>query len=487
MLKPSLMVKLTVALLFTALIGVGVVAYAARQVTAREFDQFITQEVIANFADFAQGYYALNDTWYGLAAAMSGNSFRNPVNVPTLESLDLPPRPRDKDNNNGDDDDDVLPELRGPLPENAPFVLADRRGRVVLPGGPYQQGDVIPRNRLGDGIALYDEDERIGTVITLAQVEPSLTARELNFIDRTNQALLIAGVGASAVAIVVGILLAQLITNPIRGLTGAIRAMQDGELKQAVPVTTQDEIGELITAFNEMSANVARANQLRRQMTADIAHDLRTPLTVITGYLEGLRDGVIKPSYKRFDTMYNEALHLQHLIDDLRTLTLADAGILTLNKQPVDVQTWLLHLAESVEAIATPAGIAIGIDAPDDLPKAIIDRDRMTQVMTNLMSNALRFTHEGGYIRLCAARDGEWLRLAVEDNGIGIAPEKLPHIFERFYRVDESRNVSEQGESGLGLAIVQSIVKAHGGHVKATSSLGEGTTIWVWVPLKQPL
>jgi len=248
-----------------------------------------------------------------------------------------------------------------------------------------------------------------------------------------------------------------------------------------VPVRSQDELGELATAFNQMSSDLARANALRRQMTADIAHDLRTPLTVITGYLESLRDGVLKPSPGRFDAMYSEAQHLQRLVEDLRTLSLADAGELPLNRRPTSPRALLEELAAAYEHRAAQAGVTLQVRANHYIPLIQVDPDRIKQVLSNLISNALRYTPTGGQISLTATRHDDQVLLSVQDSGMGITPEALPHIFERFYRGDPARP-GQEGESGLGLAIARSIVKMHGGRIWAESDPGAGSTFIIALP-----
>jgi signal transduction histidine kinase len=217
-------------------------------------------------------------------------------------------------------------------------------------------------------------------------------------------------------------------------------------------------------------------------MTADIAHDLRTPLTVLSGYIESLRDGVLEPTRARFDTMYTEAQHLQRLVEDLRTLSLADAGELPLNQQPTAPKDLLKRLKATYLHAAGQAGVALEVQADPNLPELDIDPDRMAQVLGNLVSNALRYTPEGGRIVLAAhSRDGA-VTLLVQDTGQGISPEALPRVFERFYRGDPARQQKE-GESGLGLAIARSIVEAHGGTIAAHSELGRGTVFVIELPV----
>jgi signal transduction histidine kinase len=254
--------------------------------------------------------------------------------------------------------------------------------------------------------------------------------------------------------------------------------MARGELRQEVPVRSADELGTLTETFNRMSADLARANELRRQQITDIAHDLRTPLTVITGYIEALRDGVLKPTPARFEAMNTEAQHLKRLVDDLRTLSLADAGELSMQPQPTAPRALLDRLAAAYTPQAAARGIALAVDAAPDLPEVAVDPERMAQVLGNLVTNALRHTPAGGRIDLSAQVQSAHVVLTVADTGEGIPPDMLPHIFDRFYRGDPARSQPD-GESGLGLAIAKSIVEAHGGTIAATSTPGHGTTFTI--------
>jgi signal transduction histidine kinase len=291
----------------------------------------------------------------------------------------------------------------------------------------------------------------------------------------------LAALAAMAIAVFLGVILARTLTRPVRDLTGAIQAMARGELRQEVPVRSSDELGTLTATFNQMSADLARANDLRRQQIADIAHDLRTPLTVITGYIEALRDGVLRPTPARFDAMNTEAQHLKRLVDDLRTLSLADAGELPMTPQPTAPAALLERLAAAYAPQAAARGIALAVDAAPDLPEVAVDPERMVQVLGNLVTNALRHTPAGGRIDLAARAEGARVTLTVTDTGEGIPPDVLPHIFDRFYRGDPARSQPD-GESGLGLAIAKSIVEAHGGTIAATSAPGQGTTFTITLP-----
>jgi len=230
----------------------------------------------------------------------------------------------------------------------------------------------------------------------------------------------------------------------------------------------------LAVSFNQMSADLARLNQARRQMTADIAHDLRTPLTVIGGYIEALRDGVLQPSPQRFETLYSEVGHLQRLVQDLRTLSLADAGELALNRQSIRPEDLLERIEAIYQHTAAGKGIQLVLENSEDLPEIFIDEDRMVQVLSNLMTNAIRYTREGMQITLASRLSNEGVELSIKDTGEGIPQEAQPYIFNRFYRGDHAR-ADENGETGLGLAIARSIVVAHGGNIRVESELGNGS------------
>jgi signal transduction histidine kinase len=320
----------------------------------------------------------------------------------------------------------------------------------------------------------------VGTVLISGKA-PELNSREELFLTRINWALLYAALGATLIALVLGLFLARTLTRPLRELKAASQAMAQGDLEQQVAVRSRDELGELAAAFNQMSAELARANRARRQMTADIAHDLRTPLTVIKGYAEALWNGDLPPAAATFETVYQEAEHLSHLVEDLRTLSLVDAGKLTLHRQAVQSRAILERTAAAHLPQAQQSGITLGVDVAADLSPIHADPERLVQVLGNLVGNALRYTLEGGHVTLAARQQAGGIRLTVQDTGAGIDPADLPRIFDRFYRGDDARETDE-GESGLGLAIAKSLVEAHGGSISVTSTPGEGSTFAIILP-----
>jgi signal transduction histidine kinase len=305
--------------------------------------------------------------------------------------------------------------------------------------------------------------------------------REEEFIRRTNRMLVYSAVGASIVALLLGIFLSQSLTRPIRELTEATHAVADGKLGQQVSVRSKDEMGELAASFNKMSADLARSTDARKQMTADIAHELRTPLSLILGHAEAVHDGVLPPTRENFEIIREEAIRLEHLVDDLRVLSLADAGELSINLQEVSPQKLLKDIQATYHHIARQRDVKIQVDVASDIPMLNIDPVRMTQVLTNILDNALHHTPKGGQINLSAQKVQDGVELSIQDSGPGIEGEDVNRIFERFYRIDSSRH-RDKGGSGLGLAIAKSIVQAHNGQIWAESAPGQGLKIVIRFP-----
>lgn len=300
----------------------------------------------------------------------------------------------------------------------------------------------------------------------------------------------IAGAAALVLALTVGasVFAGARLVRPLHALTGAAQRMREGEQPESVPVTGDDEVGRLAAAFNDMSAHRARLEEQRKAMVSDVAHELRTPLSNIRGWLEAAQDGLADPDPAFVSSLLEEAVLLQHIIDDLQDLAAADAGVLRLHPGSVEARELLGQVAAAHQARAENAGVtlAVAATAPDLALRA--DPVRLRQAVGNLVSNAVRHTPEGGRVtlRAYASEEGEGTVLVeVTDTGSGIPPEDLPHVFDRFWRAEKSRS-RRTGGSGLGLAIVRKLVEAHGGTVDATSVEGEGSTFVLRLPGTTP-
>ena len=308
---------------------------------------------------------------------------------------------------------------------------------------------------------------------------------EQDFLEAINRSLWLTGLIAGAAAVLIGVIITRQIVAPLQRLTRAAQQIATGDLSQRVPVESKDETGELAASFNTMTEALAQNEELRRHMVADIAHELRTPLTVLQGNLEAMRDGVIKPTSQQLDSLHHEAQSLSRLVDDLGTLSLAEAGQLKLHLEAVDVSGIIRRVATGMENQAQQGRVSMEVSLPDSLPHAMADADRVAQVLRNLLSNALRHTPAGGSIRVSAQPSPQSVKdllVSVADTGQGIPAQELPLIFERFYRVDRSRARSTGG-AGIGLTIVKQLVEAHGGRVWVESEMGKGSKFYFTLPV----
>jgi two-component system sensor histidine kinase BaeS len=373
------------------------------------------------------------------------------------------------------------PPTKGGPPRTAALpAVVDADGIVVLPISDYPLGTQVPPAVLAsDASPVVVGGQRVGWVLLLPPRD-SLGPEEAIYIERTNRALWLGSLGGIVVALMIGLFLARRMTAPLRALTDAAGRMAAGHLEQQVPVQSRDEIGQLATAFNQMSQEVALQTQLRRQMTADIAHDLRTPLTSIAGYVEAFEEGDLEPTPERLKLVATEVQHLQQLVSDLRMLSQADAGELRLNLQALPPVALVERAAAAHRRNAEQRGVELRVAASVNGAEVYVDEARMARVFDNLVDNAIQHTPEGGRIVLEVAAAADEVIFTVRDSGKGIAPEDVPHVFNRFYRADKARG--SDGHSGLGLAIVRALVEAHGGSVRAASRVGVGTEMIAVLP-----
>jgi signal transduction histidine kinase len=465
--RRSLALKLTLAFLLVALTVALLVAVFIRLTSADQLNRLVVEQQRAELHTLLVNYYQTHGSWVDVTAYVQ-RSHGEAIET-TQPGVNGPP---------GDADDNHPGVGHN---QRQMFALADASGVVVMGAYPdFQPGYTVAGDLLAQGDPVVVKEKVVGTILT-PKLRAGLNPEETAYLDRVTQALIFASGGAVLVALVVGLLLARTLTRPLQALTAASHRMASGELEQEVPVSSGDELGELAIAFNQMSRQVAQANKSRRQLTADIAHELRTPLTVIAGYIESMRDGVLLATPERFDVIYDEIEHLQHLVGDLRVLSQADAGELQLNRQPISTTELLQQAFATFQHQAEQKGIQLVLNLQPDLPLVDGDEVRLAQVLANLLANALRYTPAGGRISLGNRREGNTVAVTVADTGQGIPPDDLPFVFNRFYRADKSRS-EESGESGLGLAIVKALVDAHGGTIGVDSTLGNGTTFTVNLP-----
>jgi signal transduction histidine kinase len=450
----SLVTKLTLAFLLVGLTGAVLVAILVRQRTQLAFDQFIQDRDQQMLVDDLLAYFQAYGSWDQV-----GVLFTTRDNAP-------PPQfePRGGDFRR--------PWLR--------YTLVDADQVVVFGGHPEEIGQRVKSGDMKGAIALTINDVTVGWLLPPTAKEIIRTSPEANFLTNLNQAVIISALVAVLLALSLGGLLAFGLTRTLRELTEATVEIAQGKLGRQVKVRSKDELGRLAESFNQMSRDLASATQARRQMTADIAHDLRSPLSVIAGYAEALNDGKLPGTPETYTILYRETQHLSRLVEDLRTLSLADTGELPLNRLPTPA-SWLLEQAAARHTVtAEQKGILLRTEAGQDPGTVLVDPERMAQVFDNLTLNAFRYTPPGGEVVLSVEATPQGVKYQVRDTGAGISAEDLPHIFNRFYRGDKARQ--QNGESGLGLAIARSIVEAHGGRITVESEPGKGSMFSLILP-----
>jgi signal transduction histidine kinase len=364
------------------------------------------------------------------------------------------------------------------------LLLLDSSGSVIVDTQDELEGDVLSGDILAEGTPIIVEQQRVGTLLVTNDNPLHSSSLRATLIPSINRVVVPAALAAVLTALLMGTLLFRLITRPLSDLERAAQAVSKGDLAVRVPETTTDELGMLAKSFNQMTTQLGRQEQLRKQMVGDIAHELRTPLSVMQGTLEAMLDGVLKPNASELRNLHSETRRLTRLVEDLRTLSLADEGQLKLELEPVEAGELIEQVVRQTSMMADTLHITLHTEIDETLPPITADSDRLIQVLTNLLGNALRYASENGHITVRATRSGNAVRLAVQDDGPGIAPENLPFVFERFWRSDKSRSRGSGG-SGIGLAIVKQLIEMHGGTVGVESEVGKGATFWIELPVSE--
>ena len=368
-------------------------------------------------------------------------------------------------------------------------------GRQVPQGQEHGTGLGRPRLRLDlqeEQPSDAEPDQTISSCIVTArkeQLDPYVAPAAYLYIgspaEATGQRIPLPSIAGAALLVLVltvgvSVMAARRLVGPVNALTHAARRMRDGDSSARVTVRTTGEISELATAFNEMSEHLQRMEEQRKAMVSDVSHELRTPLSNLRGWLEAAQDGVAELDPALIASLVEEILLLQHIVDDLQELALADAGKLRLHVEPVHLGDLLDQVATAHRGRAEAAGLTLTTAITDD-PALTADPVRLRQAIGNLVTNSLRYTPPGGHITLAARQDGDQVVIEVTDTGVGIRAEHLPHVFDRFWRAEKSRN-RRTGGSGLGLAIVRNLAEAHGGTTTVTSMPGVRTTFALRLP-----
>jgi two-component system sensor histidine kinase BaeS len=466
--------RLVLSFVLIVLLSVGLVVIIARQGASNEVRAFMfrggmSSGIINQTVTALENYYHSHQSWQGVESLLSST---NPTGHGPGAGMGA--GRGQGAGNAGNTGISQGPRLR--LADAQRKVLVDTSGAT---------GGVLSQSEIANAIALHDGGRTVGYLLPAGGA--NFSPLDENFlVNRLSQAALKAGLIAGIVSLFVALFLAYRLAKPVHALTQAARKLANGDLSQRVAVHGKDELGMLGATFNQMADSLQKAAESRRAMTADIAHELRTPLAVQRANLEALQDGIYPLTPENLGAILEQNQMLTRLVDDLRTLALADAGELRLERTRTDFPRLVQH---SVDRFATQAAahqVTLRCSLPDNCPAILLDPLRIEQVLGNLISNALRHTPPGGTVEvLVRCQDGaagRLVQLEVHDSGEGIPAEALDHIFERFYRADTSRSRSAGG-TGLGLAIARQLVEAHGGRLEAANHPQGGAVFTLSLPV----
>jgi two-component system OmpR family sensor kinase len=462
-----LWVQLTLAFAVVILVTAGTVGVLANLRAGEAFRLYLSYSPGDLYEPLLEGlsaYFQMHGTWEGVESLLQVMPLRREPMMGRRRSF-------------------TFPEERSPQ-----VVLADHKGLVLYDRlGP----DLVRRLTRDEEAAALDilvAGNVVGRLVIAWPMESAILGPlEQRFVARLRQLLAIGAALAGGLGLVLGLALTRSLTAPLQRLSGAARALAAGDLAQRVEVTGSADVADVAQAFNEMAEGLEEAERLRHNLIVDVAHELRTPLSVLQGNLQAILDDVYPLDRAEITRLYDETRLLSRLVDDLRELALADAGELRLNLQPTDAGRVVQATAESLSPAAQAQGVALTAEVRGILPLIQADPDRLAQVLRNLLVNALRHTPSGQSVTVTASPVTGAVEFAVVDTGEGIAAKDLPHMFERLWRADRSRTRDEHwaGGSGLGLSIAKSLVEAQGGRIWVESKPGEGATFRFTIPSVQ--
>lgn len=369
------------------------------------------------------------------------------------------------------------------------LVILDRNKHKVfispsrLASSKALPNQLTPKEILAHGIRvpIIDNGKNVGTLSILDRDLERLYELQERVLTSMTDATVIGVVATAIVALLVGAWLTRLLTQPLQLLISAIYRISAGDLRSQLRLSTQDEFGQVAQAFNDMAEKLHRMEEVRKHLVADVAHELRTPLTIIQGQLELVQQGVRKPDPATLLPIQDEVMRLTRLVDDLHQLSLAEAGVLKFEKREADIVSLVARVVDNFQIEAEDRSIDVSLSATAEQILLPMDPNRITQVLVNLLGNALRYTPEGGQVRIDILETPIAVRISVSDTGHGIAAEHLPHLFDRFYRIEAARSRGSGG-MGLGLAIAKEYVEAHGGRIDVTSEASRGSVFVVTLP-----
>ncbi len=467
----SLLFRLMAAFALVIFVSVAIIFAIANQTTTNEFRSYTFGGNSAQVDAIAQqlaAYYAGRGSWQGVDVLFASSALPGAGMGPMMGAG---PRARGG------------ASIGAGMMMGAQLLVVDTNGVIVASRDGTGIGQKAASAEIARGTPIRVNGQVVGMLIQQSSAATAFDAAQQDFLERVNWSILLAGVAAAAIAVVLGFILFRQMTAPLDALAVASSRIAAGDLSARIPHPADDEIGQVGSAFNAMADSLSKSEAARRNMIADIAHELRNPLGVIQGQLEGMIDGVFPTTPAQIASIHDETLLLTRLVDDLRDLALADAGQLRISRQPTDLCALIEKTVAAFAPQAAEKNIALKTELAPALPAVSIDAQRIAQVLRNLIGNALRHTPEGGVIRVQCSVNSEpsAVQIKVTDNGAGIPSEDLPFVFERFWRGDKSRTRAGGG-AGLGLAIAKQLVSAHGGTMGVESEAGRGATFWFTLP-----
>jgi signal transduction histidine kinase len=375
---------------------------------------------------------------------------------------------------------------REPLPQDTSIAMLGngsfRWAGPELDEPPRFDGGVHVGVANGIEFAAVPSREGDGDMLYAVREEPGFWVASTRFLLEFWWQLLLAGVAAAAIALGVARWLARGMTQPLRDMAKAAHRMQTGDYGQRVTTASRDEVGQLAVAFNTMSGELESMERLRRDLVANVSHELKTPISALRAHLENLLDGVERPDAQTLQVMLAQTERLTRLVDQLLELSRLESGDVPMVRERLALRPLVERVLSEFEVVRARREVELDERVPRDLPPVYADAERVHQVLFNLLDNAVRFTPSGGRVTITASTRNGSIDVAVADTGPGIAAEHLPRLFERFYRVDSARS-RDEGGTGIGLAIARSVVEAHGGRIWAESEPGKGSTFTFELPV----
>lgn len=366
-----------------------------------------------------------------------------------------------------------------------PIVLVAPDGQILAHPQIDLVGMVASPDILEHAFALVLDNRIIGYLLPIDYFDHKFWILENSFAKNVSRSIVKGIAVTSIIAIIIALILSNNMVRPLRELIDNVRAVGHDDSIGQVAVYSDDEIGQLATAFNQMAMEIEKNNNARVQLFADVSHELRTPLTAIAGTLENKLMRTEDLSLVEVSALYDEVLRMNNLVNELQNLSKLDAGHMDITKTLVDFKTFFRDFFLIVEADAESRHINVHVEMEENLPYCYADPERLKQVVLNLVSNALRYTQDGGDIFIKAWSDDKYFIFSVRDTGMGMTPQEAVHVFDRFYRSDQSR-ARVTGGTGLGMAITKGLVEAHGGMIDVQSKKEVGTTFTVRLPLYHP-